>query len=106
MKRRSVEFRMTARVDHNTCIQFEVISRNEELFYKRPVSTSARTSKDCTTVETDFYLCDDVVFPKTVLLFKNGRSTNDTREQRTCPGSNQGDVITNESGESPNQCVT
>lgn len=57
-------------------------------------------------VEADFYLSDDVVFPKTVLLFKNGRSTNDTREQRTCPGSNQGDVITNENGESPNQCVT
>jgi len=56
--------------------------------------------------EADFYLSDDVVFPKTVLLFKNGRSTNDTREQPTCPGSNQGDVITNEYGESPNQCVT
>ena len=57
-------------------------------------------------VEADFYLWDDVVFPKTVLLFKNGRLTNDTRERRTCPGSNQGDVITNENGESPKQCVT
>jgi len=39
-----------------------------------------------------FIYWHDVVFLKTVLLFKNGRLTNHTREQRACPGSHHGDA--------------
>lgn len=78
------------RLDRNTCVRFGGWQEMEKPFYERPVWTSARANKDCTTFAPSFYLCDDVMLPKMILLLFDQSQ----KRTKTCPGSYQDDVVT------------